>query len=70
MKYLMDKGWVRMRGESSGQKGRPMRIYELAIPITELMNSIEKGKPKPRTLSLSSGSCGIVSDNIPGNPDL
>jgi len=43
-KYLMEKGWIRMRGESSERKGRPMRIYKLAIPITEIMNIIEEEK--------------------------
>jgi len=44
MKYLMDQGWIRVKGESSENKGRPMKIYELAIPITEIMNSLEEEK--------------------------
>lgn len=44
MKYLMDKGWVRMRAQLSEGKGSPMRIYELAVPITEIITSIEEEK--------------------------
>jgi len=44
MKYLMDRGWARMRGESSKNKGRPVKMYQLAVPITEIMDSLEKEK--------------------------
>ncbi|MDD1689778.1 MAG: ArsR family transcriptional regulator [Methanoregula sp.] len=46
MKYLMDRGWVRMSGESSEHKGRPVKIYQLALPITAIMNSIEEEKKR------------------------
>jgi predicted transcriptional regulator len=46
MRYLMDRGWVRMCGESSEHKGRPVKIYQLALPITAIMDSIEKEKKR------------------------
>ena len=46
MKYLMTQGWVRSRENSSANKGRPMKVYELAKPITEIMDNIEQGKKK------------------------
>lgn len=44
MKYLMDQGWVKSRKNSSANKGRPMKVYVLVKPITEIMNAIEKEK--------------------------
>jgi predicted transcriptional regulator len=44
LKYLMDQGWVRRRESTSEKKGRPMKIYELAKPITVIIDSIEKEK--------------------------
>ena len=44
MKYLMDPGWIRCRESPSEKKGRPMRVYELAKPITEIIDSITKEK--------------------------
>jgi len=45
-KDLIDKGWVRMRAQLSESKGIPMRIYELAVPITEIITSIEEEKKR------------------------
>lgn len=44
MKYLLDRGWIRVWGEPNEGKGRPVKIYELAVPIKEIMNSIEEEK--------------------------
>ena len=44
MKYLMDQGWIRSRESPSENKGRPMKVYELAKPITVIMDCIEKEK--------------------------
>jgi predicted transcriptional regulator len=44
MKYLMDQGWIRSRESPSEKKGRPMKVYELAKPITVIMDCIEKEK--------------------------
>ncbi len=44
MKYLMERGWIKTHQNSSTHKGRPLKVYELAMPISEIMNSIEKEK--------------------------
>ena len=44
MTYLMSQGWIKEREQSSKSKGRPQKIYELAKPITEIMDSIENEK--------------------------
>ncbi|MGA2914185.1 MAG: MarR family transcriptional regulator [Methanoregula sp.] len=46
MKYLIDLGWIRSRESKAESKGRPVKIYELAKPITEILDSIEKKKEK------------------------
>ncbi len=40
MKYLMDQGWIKSR-ESPSNKGRPQKVYELAKPITAIIECIE-----------------------------
>ena len=42
--YLMDRGWIRCRGSNGENKGRPIKIYELAKPFNEIMDCIEKDK--------------------------
>jgi predicted transcriptional regulator len=44
MKYLMDQDWIRHRESTHEKKGRTVRIYELAKPMTVIINSIEKEK--------------------------
>jgi predicted transcriptional regulator len=44
MKYLMDQGWIKSREDSTSNKGRPMKIYELAKPITGIIDGIKKEK--------------------------
>jgi predicted transcriptional regulator len=44
MKYLMDQGWIKSRECPSENKGRPIKIYDLAKPISRIMDSIEKEK--------------------------
>jgi len=44
MKYLMERGWIKTYQSSSTNKGRPLKVYELAISISKIMNSIEKEK--------------------------
>jgi len=39
-KYLIDKGWIKSREDSSPNKGRRKKIYGLAKPVTEIMNTI------------------------------
>ena len=40
---LRKVGWIRNQGNKAKNKGRPVKIYELAKPITEIMNSIGLG---------------------------
>jgi predicted transcriptional regulator len=45
MKYLIDQGWIKScESRPSENKGRPMKVYELAKSITEIMGCIEKEK--------------------------
>jgi len=44
MKFLMDQGWIRSRDSPSENKGRAMKVYELAKPITLIVDCIEKKK--------------------------
>jgi len=37
---------VKSRESRAESKGRPVKIYELARPITEIMDSIEKDKKR------------------------
>ncbi|MGD1005321.1 MAG: ArsR family transcriptional regulator, partial [Methanoregulaceae archaeon] len=46
MRYLMEQGWIKSRESKAESKGRPVKIYELAKPITEIMDGIEKAKKK------------------------
>ena len=41
MRYLMDQVWIRSRESPSENKGRPIKIYELAKPLNEIMDCIE-----------------------------
>src|SRR5208337_1979937 len=53
MKYLMNQGWIKSREDSSSNKGRPVKVYELAKTITEIMDNIEKKKKKEATNKLA-----------------
>jgi predicted transcriptional regulator len=44
MRYLAGKGWVSCRENRGGNKGRPVKIYQLAVPVSEIINSIEQEK--------------------------
>jgi predicted transcriptional regulator len=44
MKYLMDQGWIGSRECSGESKRRPIKIYELAKSIHEIMDCIENEK--------------------------
>jgi predicted transcriptional regulator len=52
MRYLMEQGWIKSRESKAKSKGRPVKIYELAKPITEIMDGIEKGKKKEANYQL------------------
>ena len=42
MHYLMDRGWIRSRESKAESQGRPVKIYELAKTVAEIMDSFEK----------------------------
>jgi predicted transcriptional regulator len=44
IKYLAEKGWIKNREIPSDKKGRPIRIYALAVPVKDIIVSIEKQK--------------------------
>jgi predicted transcriptional regulator len=46
MRYLINQDWITSRESKAESKGRPVKIYELSKPITEIMNIIEKEKKK------------------------
>ncbi|MFA5348670.1 MAG: ArsR family transcriptional regulator [Methanoregula sp.] len=46
MWYLTEQGWIRSREHKAENKGRPVKIYELAKPIGEILDSIEKKKER------------------------
>ena len=52
MHYLTDQGWIRIRESKAESKGRPVKIYELAKPITDIMDSIEKENKEKATNQL------------------
>jgi predicted transcriptional regulator len=53
MKYLMNQGWIRIRESLGKNKSRPTKVYELAKPITEILNCIEKEKKEMMNNQLS-----------------
>ena len=53
MHFLMEQGWIISRESKAESKGRPVKIYELAKPIAEIMDSIEKEKKKEATNQLA-----------------
>jgi predicted transcriptional regulator len=46
MHYLKKQGWIKSQDNKAKSKGRPVKIYELAKPIPEIVNIIEKEKIK------------------------
>ncbi len=53
MRTMMDNGWISSRESKGESKGRPIKIYELAKPIAEIMDSIEKEKRNQATNQLA-----------------
>jgi predicted transcriptional regulator len=49
----MEQNWISSRESKAESKGRPVKIYELARPIQEIMDSIEKEKKKEATTQLA-----------------
>ena len=42
MTALMELKWIGCREERDQKKGRPVKIYHLALPISEVVDSIER----------------------------
>ncbi len=46
MQYLKKRGWIKSQENKTKAKGRPLKTYELAKPIPEIVNGIEQEKIK------------------------
>ena len=46
MQYLKKQGWIKSQENKAKSKGRPVKIYELAKSIPEIVSGIEKEKIK------------------------
>lgn len=44
MKYLKGRGWIESREDGSANKGRPSKVYKLSLPISKILDVIEKDK--------------------------
>jgi predicted transcriptional regulator len=44
MATMMEQKWVVSRENKAENKGRPVKIYKLALPINEIMDGIENDK--------------------------
>ncbi len=44
IKYLSGQGWIKSGEAPSQHKGRPQKIYSLAVPIKQIIAAIEKAK--------------------------
>ena len=53
MHYLMEQGWITCHESKTENKGRPVKIYKLAKPISGIMDSIEDVMKKEATNNLT-----------------
>jgi predicted transcriptional regulator len=53
MTYLAGKGWVSCREIRGKNKGRPVKSYQLALPVIEIISSIEQEKTMKATNTLN-----------------
>jgi predicted transcriptional regulator len=53
MAYMIEQKWVESRETKAENKGRPVKIYKLALPISEIMDIIEKEKKEEATNQLN-----------------
>jgi len=44
IKYLAKQGWINCEEIPSDKKGRPQKNYSLAVPVKEIISSIEEEK--------------------------
>ena len=49
IKYLAGQDWIKSGGAPSQHKGRPQKIYSLAVPIKQIIAAIEKAKKDEAT---------------------
>ena len=53
MKYLVGLSWVKTRETKSETKGRPLKIYSLAKPLHEIIDSIAIEKKRETNAQLA-----------------
>ena len=53
IKYLSGHGWIKTDEAPSQHKGRPQKIYSLAVPIKQIIAAIEKAKKDEATERLA-----------------
>jgi len=44
MRQMIERGWIACRGPLAGQMGRKKKVYELAMPLVRIVDSIEQEK--------------------------
>lgn len=44
LKYLAERGWVEVREIPSERKGRPIKLWNLALPFTRILETIGNEK--------------------------
>jgi predicted transcriptional regulator len=45
---MIDRGWMKSYENPSGNKGRPFKAYEPALPMPKNMDSIEREKTRDK----------------------
>ena len=53
MRFMATRGWIRCHESKTLSKGRPVKIYNLAKSLTEIMDSIEREKKVEATSQLA-----------------
>jgi predicted transcriptional regulator len=44
MKYLAGKGWVKSRQVNPEKKGRPIKVWNLNVPVEKILDAISREK--------------------------
>lgn len=52
--WIPDQGWIKTQEIPYDKKGRPVKNYALAVPVPEIMTSIDEQKRLKKTTSLRS----------------
>jgi len=53
VRYMVDQGWLSCRDSSEDNKKRPLKVYTLAKPVDDIMDSIEKKLRRETTKKLA-----------------